>query len=59
MTDLEGVVVEFEFAGRILEGRVTGSKQEADIARGPVSVFNIDVPGAGTYDVVEDDIRAT
>lgn len=54
-----GDVVEFKFGDKRAVGRIIGSRQEADIARGPVDVFNVDVPGAGTYDVVEDDIRAT
>lgn len=54
----EGDVVEFEFADTTLVGRVTDRVQEADFARGPVELFKISAPGAGTYRVPETDILA-
>jgi hypothetical protein len=59
MRDLEGVVVEFEFADQLLVGRVTDRLQEADIARGPVDLFQITTADDATYRVPEGDIRAT
>ncbi|QRY21758.1 hypothetical protein JT689_01465 (plasmid) [Halobacterium sp. GSL-19] len=60
MADLEGSVVEFEFAGEVLVGEVVDRHFRADIARGPYTLWTIDTDASdATYRVPEEDIQTS